>query len=85
MHPITRLLLVAYFLEVGLVLLVVPWSPFWDRNFFSELLPALKPVLGAHFIRGGVSGLGVVNLCAGFAELASLVRREPRRPSPAES
>ena len=36
-----RLLFLAYFIEVGLVLLVVPWSPFWERNYF------LVPLAGA--------------------------------------
>lgn len=86
MHPMTRLLLVAYFLEVGLVLVIIPWSPFWDRNFFTDLVPALKPVLTAHVTRGGVSGLGIVNLCAGLAELGSLVRvRRRLRADPAAS
>ena len=29
-----RLLLVVYFIEVGLLLVLVPWSPFWERNYF---------------------------------------------------
>lgn len=85
MHPITRVLLGAYFLEVGLVLLVVPWSPLWDRNVFTDLLPALKPILTAHVTRGGVSGLGLINLCAGFAELSALLRVRRRASAPAES
>jgi hypothetical protein len=32
--------------------------------------PALRPVLTNEFVRGAVSGLGLVNLFAGFAELA---------------
>lgn len=63
---------------MGLVLIVVPWSPFWDRNFFSESLPLVKAILSDNFIRGAVSGLGIVNIYAGFAELAAVmgVRRD---------
>jgi len=57
---------------VGLVLLVVPWSPFWDRNYFLDLWPALASVTGSNFIRGAVSGLGIINLWAAMAELAAL-------------
>jgi hypothetical protein len=67
-----RLLLVAYFLEVGLVLVVVPWSVFWERNFFGEWLPTLHELLKNNFVRGAVSGLGIVNLAAGLTELAAL-------------
>ena len=38
-------LLAAFFLEVGFVLLVVPWSSYWDRNFFSQAWPPLHAVL----------------------------------------
>jgi hypothetical protein len=70
---LARLLLVAYFLEVGLVLVLVPWSPFWDRNYFAIAFPALRDVLSNHYMRGAVSGLGIVNLLMGFDELASVL------------
>jgi len=34
------------------------------------VIPAIQPLLTNNFIRGAVSGLGVLNLLAGFAELA---------------
>ena len=66
-----RLLFVAYFLEVGLLLVLVPWSGFWDRNYFAMASPALSDFLRNNYVRGGVSGLGIVNLLIGFEELAS--------------
>ena len=30
---------VAFFLEVGLLLLVLPWSAFWEHNYFGLLIP----------------------------------------------
>jgi hypothetical protein len=67
-----RLLLLAYFVEVGLMLLVVPWSPFWERNYFSGLWPALEAVTRSNPFRGAVSGLGIINLWAAMSELAAL-------------
>jgi len=67
-----RLLFLAYFVEVGLVLLVVPWSPFWDRNYFLDLWPVLAQVTRSNLVRGAVSGLGVINLWAAMAELSML-------------
>jgi hypothetical protein len=67
-----RLLLLAYFAEVGLVLLVVPWSPLWDRNYFLDLWPAAAAVTHSNLVRGAVSGLGLINLWAAMAELAAL-------------
>ena len=75
----SRSLLVVYFLEVGLVLLVAPWTTFWDRNFFVEANPLAETVLTMHAVRGGVSGVGLLNLGAGVVELVRLLfRREPR-------
>ena len=68
-----RLLLVAYFIEVGLLLVLVPWSPFWERNYFLTAFPVLHDVVHNNYVRGGVSGLGVVNLLMGFSELASVL------------
>ena len=72
MRVLPRLLLLAYFVEVGLVLLVVPWSPLWDRNYFLDLWPAAAAVTHSNLVRGAVSGLGLVNLWAAMAELAAL-------------
>jgi hypothetical protein len=69
---LTRILLVVYFLEVGLLLVFVPWSAFWERNYFAHLLPGLAALLRNPFVRGAVSGLGVINLAAGVAELFSV-------------
>lgn len=68
-----RLLLVAYFIEVGLLLVLVPWSPFWERNYFLTAFPALLEIVSNNYLRGAVSGLGVVNLLMGFNELASVL------------
>jgi hypothetical protein len=63
---------VAFFLEVGLLLVVLPWSGFWERNYFGAAWPGLRPILLNNFVRGAVTGLGVVNLFAGLADLALL-------------
>ena len=67
-----RLLLIVFFLEVGLVLAVAPWSLFWERNYFAALLPMLHGVITSAYVRGAISGLGLVNLVAAVAELRSL-------------
>jgi hypothetical protein len=86
---IRRLLTVAFFLEVGLLLIVLPWSTFWDRNYFASVSPLLRRLVTNDFIRGGISGLGVVNLFAGFSELSLLFAARERdgiaRQDPAET
>jgi hypothetical protein len=83
---VNRLLLIAVFLEVGVVLLVVPWSRFWDRNYFAESMPLVQAIVSNAFVRGAVSGLGILNLMAGLMELVSLMvaRRSDEPPSVVE-
>ena len=68
-----RLILIIFYIEVGLVLTVVPWSVYWERNYFSDLSPLLHIITMNNFVRGAVSGLGVVNLFAALSELRSLL------------
>jgi hypothetical protein len=76
------LVYIAYFLEAGLLLVVLPWSSFWGRNFFVEHWPALRPFIVNDFVRGAVSGLGVVNLVAGVADLVPVfLTRDPHDAS----
>jgi hypothetical protein len=50
----------------------MPWSAFWDRNYFAGAIPALRELMTNNFVRGAVSGLGVLNLFAALAELADM-------------
>ena len=79
-----RLLIVAFFFEFGFALLVVPWSAFWDRNYFADAIPIVHTIIRNNFVRGAVSGLGLVNLAAGLAELVSilLARNTDTDPAP---
>jgi hypothetical protein len=71
---VKRLVLVAFFLEIGFVLIVIPWSAFWDRNYFAAVFPPLRDALANNYVRGGVSGLGLLNIYAALAELSDLFR-----------
>ncbi|HEY6359492.1 MAG TPA: hypothetical protein VIX63_00240 [Vicinamibacterales bacterium] len=81
----SRLLLVALFLEVGFVLVVVPWSAFWDRNYFAESLPLVDAIISNNYVRGAVSGLGLINIAAGLVELFSLLVSRHVEHQPASS
>jgi hypothetical protein len=60
----------------------MPWWPaFWEHNYFALAWPPLRALLSNNFVRGAVSGLGVVNLFAGFADLAYLFGVRPSSPS----
>ena len=68
-----RLILIVFYIEVGLVLTVVPWSKYWDQNYFADVIPLLHMITTNDFFRGAISGLGVVNLVAALSELRSLL------------
>ena len=71
---LSRYLLTLYFVEVGLVLLVAPWTAYWERNIFVEMYPLFEPYVLALTVRGAVSGLGLLNLFAAVAEFGAIVR-----------
>lgn len=68
-----RLLLIALLLEIGFVLIVVPWSEYWDRNYFAEAVPGVRAFITNNFVRGAVSGLGLINILTGLSDLVSMV------------
>ena len=66
-----RLLFAAYFFEVGLLLVIIPWSTFWDQNAVLEAIPAVYRWTRSEFVRGAISGVGALNVGAGLAELVA--------------
>lgn len=86
MSVLRRLVAIAYFVEVGVLLLVVPWTGYMQPNYFVEAWPVLRTVLGNGFVQGAISGLGLINLWAGGSELVALFtdRRRPVAADPAD-
>ncbi len=62
----------ALLLEVGLLLILIPWSTFWDHNYFAESFPLVRDAVTNNYVRGAVSGLGLLNVYAALAELADV-------------
>jgi hypothetical protein len=62
MNRILRILLLLVWLELGLMLILVPWSDFWQANYFMIQFPGLANILRSAYLRGAVSGLGVMNV-----------------------
>ena len=63
---------------MGLLLVVLPWSGFWEHNYFAVHWPPLQRFLTNNFVRGAVTGLGLVNLCAGFVDLSRVFAARER-------
>jgi hypothetical protein len=55
-----------------LLLVLIPWSTFWDRNYFLEGSAALGHLLTSNYTRGAITGLGLLNVWAALGELGDL-------------
>ncbi|HYL67918.1 MAG TPA: hypothetical protein VEX69_02035 [Candidatus Limnocylindria bacterium] len=67
-----RVVLLLIWLEMGLGLILVPWSEFWDVNYFLYQYPSLALFVKNPYLRGAISGLGVMNV---FLALEAFRRR----------
>ena len=57
--------------------MLIPWSAFWERNYFVEGSAALARLITSNYMRGAITGLGLVNVWAALAELADLFGGTP--------
>jgi len=71
-NRLLRVVLLLIWLELGLVLILVPWSEIWDVNYFLYQYPALGLFVKNPYLRGAISGLGVMNV---FLALEAFRRR----------
>jgi hypothetical protein len=65
--------------ELGVLLILVPWSGFWERNFFLERYPDLLLWMLNPFLRGAVSGLGLLDVFVAISFLLPKKKESERR------
>lgn len=65
--------LVYLFAALGVFLVVAPWSPLWEASTAGYLPTPLGPWLRSGFVRGLISGLGLLNLSAAWSEARALL------------
>jgi hypothetical protein len=75
MNRVFRALLVVVCFEMGALLLYLPWSAFWEQNFFLNHFPSLIRIVLHPSFRGAVSGIGVLDILLALSFIGS-------RPSP---
>ncbi|MBM3798192.1 MAG: hypothetical protein FJW31_30095 [Acidobacteria bacterium] len=78
------LLFALFCLELGIFLVVFPWTEYWEHNYFSWISPDSPERLPlaqwwyatwqSPALRGAVSGLGAVNLLIGLQAVMRLLR-----------
>lgn len=62
---------VLFCIEVGIILVVLPWTRIWTGNSILLSYPALREFLMNGFVRGAITGLGLVDLWMGISEAVS--------------
>lgn len=60
----------SYLTNVGLLLVLLPWSDAWSR-FVLLAPPKIAVVLGSPVVRGGLTAFGVLHLVLVVAELVA--------------
>jgi hypothetical protein len=71
-HKARAVLFITFCLDIGLFLLIFPWTDAWDN--FAAFARAWRPYLDNMYVRGAISGLGVVNLYISLGEVFRLRR-----------
>jgi hypothetical protein len=62
--------LVLFCFYIGAFMAVMPWNPrWWDHNAWLLGHPALEPVLQSGWVRGLVTGIGLIDIWIGVSEL----------------
>lgn len=76
---LSQIVYLLFCVEVGLVLLLLPWTLLWDNNYFFSLQPQHSGFWLSNHLRGAVSGIGLVNLWMGADEVLGILRHSRRR------
>ena len=80
MNRIYRALLVVVAFEMGALLLYLPWSIYWEQNYFLTHYPSLMHIVLHPSFRGAVSGIGVLDILLAIGWISS--RTGPDRVPP---
>jgi hypothetical protein len=70
-----RVIEVMIWLELGLILILVPWKRAWTDNSLVLNYPQMRAFLEMNFIRGAVTGIGLLDLWVGISR--AVAYRDP--------
>lgn len=73
---------VAFFIELGMIVAVLPWTRGWTENNLLLAHPELRFMLQNHFLRGLISGLGFLDIGFGIWEAISYKEAPARQKRP---
>jgi hypothetical protein len=61
MTRVLRIALLLLWVELGIVLILLPWTEIWSANYFLRY-GTFAMLIQNPFVRGAISGLGVINV-----------------------
>lgn len=61
-----------YCIEAGFFFIVVPWTHFWTMNALLQENAALAALAANPFVRGFVSGIGVIHILIGIKDIVRI-------------
>jgi hypothetical protein len=64
-------------IEIGIVLIAVPWRPVWSNNALLSDYPQLRTFMRLGFVRGVVTGIGLLDIWIGIWEAVHYSERKP--------
>ena len=82
---LSSVLFIIFCFELGLFLLVYPWTDSWTDNYFASAISgAMQTAWHAFwnnsYVRGGISGVGLVNVWIALAEVFRMFAQRQRKP-----
>ncbi|MFB3917076.1 MAG: hypothetical protein ACE14M_10125 [Terriglobales bacterium] len=76
---LSLIIFVMFCIELGMLLAVLPWTRVWMDNSILASHPTLRAVFHAYFVRGAVTGLGLVDIWLGIWEAAHYRETKPQK------
>jgi hypothetical protein len=68
LHRISLVIFVMFCIELGMLLTVLPWTRIWTDNSLLAAHPAWRALLQDNFVRGIITGIGLVDVWIGIWE-----------------
>jgi hypothetical protein len=67
-HRLSLVVLVVFCIELGMLLVILPWTRVWTDNSLLISYPPLGAFMRNNFARGAITGLGLVDVWIGVWE-----------------
>jgi hypothetical protein len=69
LQRMSLIVLVLFCVYIGAIVTVLPWAPrYWDHNAWLLAHPTIRSVLQQGWVRGVLSGLGLLDIWIGLSE-----------------